>query len=112
MMGMKITVKNVKSEMDKLTKAFQKYEELNIEKKTNELLQELKSVTPVDTGHARDSWSVQSLNQKRAVIINSAGYIEILNAGSSKQAPAYFIERTALKYGNPVGTIVQVINRP
>jgi hypothetical protein len=32
--------------------------------------------------------------------------MEYLNAGSSQQAPARFIERIALNYGAPVGTIV------
>jgi hypothetical protein len=57
------------------------------------LVEALKAATPVDTGHARDGW--QNVNGK---IINDVEYISELNSGSSKQAPAYFIERTLLEH--------------
>lgn len=78
----------------------------NTKKVCNKLLVDLKNETPVDTGHARDSWSL-ALNEDKATISNTAEYIEYLNNGSSKQAPAYFIESTALKYGTPKGAIVE-----
>jgi HK97 gp10 family phage protein len=58
---------------------------------TEELVKELKSNTPVDTGYARDSWAI-----KEGDIVNTADYIAQLNRGSSKQAPAHFIESTVL----------------
>ncbi len=73
------------------------------------LLVELKEETPVDTGEARDSWKRIEVGTVTN-IINITDYIEFLNQGSSKQAPAYFIERIALKYGKPLGSIVTVID--
>jgi len=68
---------------------------------------ELSAATPIDTGLARSSWSVDNVGPVFNVR-NSVPYIERLNAGSSEQAPARFIERIALKYGTPLGTIVDV----
>lgn len=70
---------------------------------------ELQNKTPVDTGLARSSWEIKEENQNYN-IENNVEYIQYLNEGSSKQAPAYFIESTALKYGVPIGPIVQVKN--
>lgn len=83
---------------------------------------ELKRVTPVDTGRARNSWLItkspnafrNSLTQSSAFtdnllspppknrveklyITNGVDYIDKLNAGSSRQAPARFIENAILK---------------
>lgn len=65
---------------------------------------DLVAATPIDTGHARESWSVEGDS-----IVNTADYIEHLNAGSSKQAPLHFIERTLLSQEGifPSGTIVR-----
>lgn len=71
------------------------------------MLSDLKDQTPVDTGLARDSWK-SSEQDKFFLVENTADYIQYLNEGSSKQAPARFIESTALKYGNPIGTIVEI----
>jgi hypothetical protein len=67
------------------------------------LVEKLKEATPVDTGYARDAWRV-----KDSKIVNEAPYISELNAGSSKQAPSYFIEKTVLADSDvrPDGAIV------
>ena len=62
-----------------------------VQKKKEELLEKLKAATPVDTGHARDSWQIDEQG-----IFNDAEYINELNQGSSTQAPKYFIESTVL----------------
>lgn len=62
---------------------------------TNSLVRDLKENTPVDTGHARDSWEI-----KEGSIVNTADYISQLNKGSSKQAPSHFIESTVLNNKN------------
>ena len=67
---------------------------------------DLKAETPVDTGHARDSWTTTP-TKDGFDIANPVEYIDYLNQGSSKQAPAFFIETTALKYGTPKGAIVE-----
>jgi len=67
------------------------------------LLHDLREATPVDTGKARDAWEMEGNR-----IINKADYIVELNAGSSRQAPAHFIEQTVLSHRNvrPNGLIV------
>lgn len=71
----------------------------------NSLVVKLKDNTPVDTGFARDNWRVDESGN----IVNDAPYIDRLNRGSSKQAPAYFVEATLLSDSNVSsnGTIVR-----
>jgi hypothetical protein len=85
---------------------------------------ELSDVTPVDTGRARSAWSVNTTQEvfddypegsltarpvlalgpipkdriETLYLTNGAPYIAELNAGSSKQAPPRFIEKTVSKY--------------
>jgi len=68
-------------------------------------VQELEEATPVLTGKAAGSWSV-SITGDKGEIKNSEEYMKSLNAGSSRQAPAFFIERIMLKYGKPQGPVV------
>jgi hypothetical protein len=67
------------------------------------LVEKLKEATPVDTGYARDAWRI-----KDSKIVNEAPYISELNAGSSKQAPSYFVEKIVLADSDvkPDGAIV------
>jgi hypothetical protein len=67
---------------------------------------DLQSVTPKDTGEASRSWSIE-IKPKGFDITNDEDYVKYLNAGSSSQAPANFIEKVALNYGNPKGAIVE-----
>lgn len=73
------------------------------------LIEDLIQSTPIDTGLARASWDLEKGVDGVFRIKNSVPYIQALNAGSSKQAPSHFIENTAMKYGKPIGTIVQEI---
>lgn len=95
-----------------------------LETTTNEILdnavkvavEELKIVTPKDTGYAASRWTsykqesfkisfslsnrfLISLTENSHYVKNDAEYITYLNAGWSKQAPAYFIEQTLIKSG-------------
>ncbi len=70
------------------------------------LLENLIQNTPIDTGLARASWSLEK-TVEGFKLENSVDYIEHLNQGSSKQAPKYFIEKTAIEYGTPLGQIVE-----
>lgn len=56
-----------------------------------DLLAGLISATPVDTGVARNGWQM-SKNGRSVIVENQVPYIGILNDGTSKQAPAGFIE--------------------
>ena len=58
-------------------------------------LKKLVETTPVDTGLARDSWKLTKKSRGFS-IENSVSYIKTLNTGSSKQAPAMFIEQALL----------------
>ena len=71
-----------------------------------ELTGELISATPIDTGAAQAAWDITKAPYGFN-IRNSVPYIQYLNQGSSKQAPSHFIEFIALKYGTPLGTIVE-----
>jgi hypothetical protein len=80
--------------------------ELN-RKTVDTMVNELVLKTPIDTGLARASW--KTIETSNGVNIeNSTEYIRYLNEGSSKQAPARFIESTALKYGVPIGAVVEI----
>lgn len=88
-----------------LTKLFK--EQLKAQKPVvlNKLVKDLKDATPVDTGEARDGWHLDAQGN----IVNNVEHLEFLNAGTSQQAPAHFIERTLLaqKGIHPSGTIVR-----
>ena len=77
-----------------------------------ELYRNLQAATPVDTGFARSSWRVSRVTrgfgrESEIIIENTAEYIDDLNRGSSRQAPARFIENTVLRQDlTPVGSIV------
>lgn len=51
------------------------------------LLGELRAATPVETGRAREGWRRDATG-----IRNEVPYVARLNAGSSRQAPAGFVE--------------------
>lgn len=71
----------------------------------NAAIAELQEATPVDTGFAASNWSYR-VQGKTIILENDTAYIELLNKGSSQQAPAFFIESIVLKYGTPSGPIV------
>ena len=78
--------------------------ERQIPKRRKQLVDALKQATPVDTGEARAGW----YDNKKG-ISNDVEHIDNLNAGSSQQAPSYFIEKTLLlhKDVHPSGIIVK-----
>jgi len=101
-----------------------------------ETLNDLKRNTPVDTGRAKNSWvltqfrgelkdakkdgvrfsspiigPVSDKKVETLYITNGTPYIEDLNRGSSKQAPARFVESTVLsKDYNPAGVLFETID--
>jgi hypothetical protein len=81
----------------------------NLKPLSEEIISDLKQATPKDTGAAANSWLVSNLDKEKLSfeINNDKDYIKYLNAGSSQQAPANFIERTVLEYGIPKGAIVE-----
>jgi hypothetical protein len=73
------------------------------------LLHALVEATPIKTGAARRAWKMHKTPSGNIYLVNDKKYIRKLNAGSSKQAPAHFIEQTVLNNNNVkvVGTIVK-----
>ena len=80
------------------------------------LMQAMILATPIKTGYARSQWTYErrpnpalsrrvststafGINEARYTISNYAPYIIYLNRGSSKQAPAFFVEKTILEQG-------------
>lgn len=109
---------------DKFEKAINNDIEKLIEDTVKETVFDLKQVTPIDTGYAASRWDYYksqelrfsfSLQNKFLIklskesvlyIENDAEYITYLNAGSSRQAPAFFVEQTILKNGFVPTTII------
>jgi len=106
---MKINITGIESEFDRINKEVDHITRERLVEQTLGLLTELRADTPVDTGLAKQSWEVLGAtpvgNNIAIDIRNPVPYIGDLNRGSSKQAPAHFIEKAALKYGTPIGTI-------
>ncbi len=104
---MKIEIKGTSSTIKELYQRFNKRKKEFLSVKSAEIVEELKNNTPVDTGLARSGWMQKDIGD--AVIIhNDVPYIEHLNNGSSAQAPEFFVEKTLLKYGKPVGQLVKI----
>jgi hypothetical protein len=97
---------NLKGLGPSVRKQFEKESLPALAKLASLALVELKAATPVDTGEASESWEYYFAGKNTVVLENSAAHIVFLNAGSSEQAPAYFIENVILKYGKPIGPIV------
>jgi hypothetical protein len=106
-MKFQISLEGVDRELNKLFNLHKQDNKLKSEITVATMVADLVSATPIDTGHARSSWSVDNIGDVFNVR-NDAEYIQYLNEGTSKQAPSRFIEAIALKYGNPLGTIVEV----
>jgi hypothetical protein len=103
-MGKMITVKGIDGvlkDIEKKSKAIIAEKKIEI---IDQLVKDLKNETPVDTGKARDGWQRDDDS-----IVNDVEYIDHLNAGSSEQAPAYFVEKTLLSRPGikPSGIIVK-----
>lgn len=103
---MKMQLKGVKATFDGLHLKLAETQQNHLKVTSKKIIEDLRSETPVDTGNARDSW-VSKETSNTVVIENTAEYIKYLNEGSSKQAPAHFVERVALKYGTPLGAITE-----
>lgn len=102
---MSIKLKGVEEELARVKSLV--LEKADVAGATSKMVAELRAATPVLTGLAKSSWVVIKNSNYDYFVRNTVDYIGELNAGSSKQAPKYFIESISLKYGRPVGTIVR-----
>jgi len=120
---MTITVVNLKSAVSDLEKDIDKEVEKQLRAKALRAFADVKLMTPVDTGQARNSWyigytetyfdgeigstsNITILTPKdkpqEIIVTNGVTYIQFLNNGHSKQAPMKFIESAFKKYFDSV----------
>ena len=105
-MAIKIEVKGIKGEIARQRKERNKIAKREVYKKGVLMRADLAAATPVDTGEARAGWKLIPFGDK-VIIKNDVPHINKLNEGTSKQAPEFFVERVALKYGRPFGLITR-----
>src|SRR5210317_331169 len=96
----KFEFKFVDKEFEKAKKQLEKEELEILKKETYRMKDAIVFKTPIDTGAAKASWTVIPGSFKYTVSSDSP-YMDKLNSGSSKQAPPFFIESTALRFGKP-----------
>jgi len=120
---MTITVINLRSSMINLERDIDKEVEKQLRAKALKAFADVKLMTPVDTGQARNSWyigytetyfdgevgstsniSILSPKDKpqEIIVTNGVTYIQFLNNGHSQQAPMKFIESAFKKYFDSV----------
>lgn len=119
---MTITIINLKSSIDQLDKDIDKTIEKELRTRALKAFADVKLMTPVDTGQARNSWyigytekyfngenissNITILTPKdrpqEIIVTNGTTYIQFLNNGHSKQAPTKFIESAFKKYFDTV----------
>ena len=120
---MTITVINLRSSMINLQRDIDKEIEKQLRAKSLKAFADVKLMTPVDTGQARNSWyigyteryfdgelgstsNISILTPKdkpqEIIITNGVTYIQFLNNGHSQQAPMKFIESAFRKYFDSV----------
>ncbi len=115
---MKIKIKlDISDKLDKkIQDALEEKVNFTLENAVEKAVEDLKIVTPKDTGYAASRWKsyqrnsfkfsfslknkyLLNLTESVHYIENDADYISYLNAGWSKQAPSYFIEQTLISNG-------------
>jgi len=100
-----LEVKNFEKEMQRIEKEVAYLAKNEIKTLVEYATEQLRLVTPVDTGRARQGWANEmkltpdELELVEALIFNEVPYINKLNQGHSQQAPRYFIEQVLLKIG-------------
>jgi len=105
---MRVIWKGINETFRSVTAQFTRIEKRRYERNVSAMIAELEAATPVDTGFAASRWESKGFFPSMRVE-NDASYIERLNQGSSKQAPAFFVERIALRFGKPLGSITTVV---
>jgi|SaaInlStandDraft_1057018.scaffolds.fasta_scaffold69716_2 hypothetical protein len=133
-MAIKIRLRGVKEEFNKLDKETTQTVNELARIQAFDTMNKLKMATPIDTGRAKNSWTltmnknsfkdaksggsfvttlpaVSDSKIETLYLTNGTPYIENLNQGSSRQAPARFIESTILSSNyNIDGVLFETIN--
>jgi len=107
-------VVDFESELKKIREEVQTIKDENLVERTEFATSSLARVTPVKTGYARSRWSYKFEKDQNGelvgVIDNDAPYIGRLNAGSSQQAPKFFIEQVLIAIGELSAPVVDYID--
>ena len=103
---MKFGISGLKEVLNQVKSSVKKEHDNQVSSVATKMKAAIVDATPIKTGKAREGWKLEREANGYAVK-NDVEYIEHLNAGTSKQAPAHFVEQTALKYGTPKGAIVE-----
>jgi len=101
-----LEVVNFKQELKRIEQEVLDLAEAGLHERVEYATKQLRVVTPVDTGEAREGWEYETTSLKKilglediAVIRNEVDHVTYLNQGSSKQAPKYFIEQVLSTIG-------------
>jgi hypothetical protein len=96
-------ISGIEEVMKKLAADVTAASKIEVDATKHKLLERLKAGTPVATGNAQRNWKIEG-----SAIVNHTEYLSNLNAGSSQQAPAFFIESAVLNTPGvkPSGTVV------
>ena len=108
-MKLKISAKGSKSEIRRIKAQFQKESHSHLETQVKKLVVALAKETPKDTGEASRGWGYRAARPGLLEVFNLVPYIAALNRGHSRQAPSFFVETTAVKFGKPLGLIVKEV---
>jgi hypothetical protein len=101
-----LEIVNFEQEIQRIEDEIVAQANLEIGKRIIYATEQLKIVTPVDTGEAREGWQFEIERSsfgkfKGGTILNNVEHIEYLNRGHSQQAPSYFIEQVLSTIGIP-----------
>jgi len=132
-MTVKIKLRGIKEEFAKIDEETKEAVNSLSRLQAFDTMNKIKSRTPIDTGRARNSWNLTTnpvgfrdaksggpapstlppISDKKIetlYLTNGTPYIENLNQGSSRQAPARFIESTVLENYSVDGILFETIN--
>jgi len=101
-MKLNLKVVNYDAELRRIEREVLRQGKLEVNDLIDYATDQLRIVTPVDTGEAREGWynTKTSLSLRTAGSINNeVEHIVHLNQGHSQQAPSYFIEQVLSTVG-------------
>lgn len=101
-----LEVVGFEQEMERIREEVRELANLSLHETVDYATDQLRIVTPVDSGEARRGWRNNNITLKSisglervSTISNDVEHIVYLNQGSSKQAPKYFIEQVLSTIG-------------
>jgi HK97 gp10 family phage protein len=101
-------------ELARIRKEVQLQTDLTIRGRANFARDALAATTPKLTGYAASRWQVTMRKDEKgavyATLDNDADYIQYLNEGHSKQAPAHFIETVLATIGELSTPVIDKID--